>query len=150
MKNPIRVVNPRPSCHAEDCTRKARTAGYCPRHYQQIRRHGRLTPERKYQQRGVHCQASGCQQSEVPEAIVLGITSRSGGTAVSRPNVSGSTAANPVACPVAMPTMPRAATANAIIWRIIICPSVLRSSPIRRKCNCYKPHRLRLNRSTFQ
>ena len=65
MESPIRIINPRQPCKAQNCTRNARTAGYCPRHYQQIRRHGRLTPEREYQHRGDHCQAAGCQQPEV-------------------------------------------------------------------------------------
>ena len=54
-----------PTCNAPGCEREARTAGYCPRHYQQIRRHGRLTPEREYFQRGGQCKAHRCRQPEV-------------------------------------------------------------------------------------
>lgn len=52
-------------CKAQGCERPARTAGYCPRHYQQIRRHGRLTPEREYHSRQGACQAQGCDHSEI-------------------------------------------------------------------------------------
>jgi len=37
----------RPLCQADTCHSPARTSGYCPRHYQQIRRWGRLTPEKE-------------------------------------------------------------------------------------------------------
>ena len=52
-------------CKAPACDQEARTAGYCPRHYQQVRRHGRLTPEREYSQRGPSCRAKGCSEPEV-------------------------------------------------------------------------------------
>jgi hypothetical protein len=39
--------------------------GYCPRHYQQMRRHGRLTPEREYGHRSGTCCVGGCQHAEV-------------------------------------------------------------------------------------
>ena len=48
MKRQIIKESWRPIGEAEDCEAEARTAGFCPRHYQQIRRHGRLTPEREY------------------------------------------------------------------------------------------------------
>lgn len=54
-----------PVCKASGCSRHARTAGYCPRHYQQIRRHGRLTPEREYAQRGTVCSVERCQEDQV-------------------------------------------------------------------------------------
>lgn len=53
-----------PVCKAIDCDREARTAGYCPRHYQQIRRHGQLTPKREYHPRGNQCKVETC---EVPQ-----------------------------------------------------------------------------------
>ncbi|MBN98935.1 MAG: hypothetical protein CME16_06760 [Gemmatimonadetes bacterium] len=53
-------------CKAETCGDRARTSGYCPRHYQQIRRHGRLTPEREYDKRGAHCNCETC--NDVPIA----------------------------------------------------------------------------------
>ena len=53
------------NCIAHYCDKAARTAGYCPRHYQQIRRHWRLTPEREYGQREGICQAVECQHVEV-------------------------------------------------------------------------------------
>ena len=41
------------------------TAGYCPKHYQQLRKYGRLTPEREYQKRGPVCHAPGCPDPPV-------------------------------------------------------------------------------------
>ena len=38
------------------------TGGYCAKHYQQIRRFGRLTPEREYQRQGPECLAPGCHR----------------------------------------------------------------------------------------
>ena len=55
----------RPICRAEDCDAEVRTAGLCPRHYQQIRRHGRLTPEREYSKRNGSCLVNGCGESQV-------------------------------------------------------------------------------------
>lgn len=54
-----------PVCKAHDCDREARTAGYCPRHYQQIRRHGHLTPEREYHQRGNRCTVGHCEGLQI-------------------------------------------------------------------------------------
>ncbi len=48
------------TCRAPECGAGARTVGYCPKHYQQIRRHGRLTPEREYCSRGGVCVVGGC------------------------------------------------------------------------------------------
>ena len=55
----------KPGCKADGCDREARTTGYCPRHYQQIRRHGRLTPEREYHKRGDECVVDGCQEPQI-------------------------------------------------------------------------------------
>jgi len=55
----------KPLCRAHNCDQEARTAGHCPRHYQQIRRHGRLTPEREYGHRQGKCKAEGCDQAEI-------------------------------------------------------------------------------------
>lgn len=52
-------------CSAENCDKYARTMGMCPRHYQQKRRHGRLTPELEYQIRGENCAAKGCEELPV-------------------------------------------------------------------------------------
>jgi hypothetical protein len=52
-------------CRAGGCDRQARTAGYCPRHYQQVRRWGRLTPEREYRRREGCCQVEQCGESQV-------------------------------------------------------------------------------------
>ncbi len=52
-------------CKVESCEVEARTAGYCPRHYQQVRRHGRLTPEREYGKRGSGCLVDGCAEEQV-------------------------------------------------------------------------------------
>ena len=50
-------------CQAPPCDREAVTAGYCPKHYQQIRRCGRLTPEREYGKwKGAPCQVDGCER----------------------------------------------------------------------------------------
>ena len=52
-------------CRAAGCDAEARTAGFCPRHYQQIRRHGRLTPEREYRKRNGECRVNGCGEGQV-------------------------------------------------------------------------------------
>lgn len=49
-----------PACTAPRCARPAETAGYCCRHYAQVRRHGRLTPEREYDHRPAQCIVPGC------------------------------------------------------------------------------------------
>lgn len=54
-----------PVCKAESCVQETRTAGYCPRHYQQIRRHGHLTPEREYHRRGNRCRVERCQDAQI-------------------------------------------------------------------------------------
>lgn len=48
-------------CEAPSCEQVARTVGYCPRHYQQVRRHGRLTPERERIYGRTACQIDQCQ-----------------------------------------------------------------------------------------
>jgi len=65
MENKIIRARWRPACKAGGCDREARTAGYCPRHYQQIRRHGRLTPEREYRKRGNKCVVENCGEPQV-------------------------------------------------------------------------------------
>ena len=52
-------------CRAQGCDRNARTMGYCSRHYQQIRHHGRLTPEREYHKRGTYCIVEQCQEPQI-------------------------------------------------------------------------------------
>lgn len=52
-------------CEADGCDMEARTAGLCPRHYQQVRRHGRLTPEREYGKRGECCLVGDCREEQV-------------------------------------------------------------------------------------
>lgn len=56
-------------CNAEGCDKPARTAGYCPRHYQQVRRHGRLTPEREYHRRNGQCQVNDCNGPEIAKGL---------------------------------------------------------------------------------
>ena len=56
-------------CTAPGCNRPERTAGYCPKHYQQVRRHGRLTPEREYQSRGRSCSVSTCQRQQIAKGL---------------------------------------------------------------------------------
>ena len=56
-------------CMGPGCRQEVRTAGYCPRHYQQIRRHGRLTPEREYQSRGASCTAGQCDKPQVAKGL---------------------------------------------------------------------------------
>ena len=65
MESQIVKGNWRPICRAEDCDAEVRTAGFCPRHYQQIRRHGRLTPEREYSKRNGSCGVEGCDEGQV-------------------------------------------------------------------------------------
>ena len=52
----------RPLCRAHNCEQGERTAGYCPRHYQQVRRHGRLTPERERVYGRTTCQIANCPE----------------------------------------------------------------------------------------
>ena len=52
----------KPLCRAQGCNQEARTSGHCPRHYQQIRRHGRLTPERERIYGRTKCQVATCQE----------------------------------------------------------------------------------------
>ena len=58
------MTDPAAICRADNCTHRPTTAGYCPRHYQQLRRHGRLTPEREYQKLGATCQAANCSRPQ--------------------------------------------------------------------------------------
>ena len=51
-----------PLCRAHNCDQGARTSGYCPRHYQQVRRHGRLTPERERVYGRTTCQVTDCHE----------------------------------------------------------------------------------------
>jgi hypothetical protein len=52
-------------CQAPGCGSPARTRGYCPRHYQQVRKFGRLTPEREYYHREAWCSVEGCRDLQV-------------------------------------------------------------------------------------
>lgn len=65
MNKTDRQIHWQPLCKAGDCQQPARTTGYCPRHYQQVRRYGRLTPEREYRHREGQCVAQHCQESQV-------------------------------------------------------------------------------------
>tara|TARA_B100001123_G_scaffold316319_1_gene354196 strand:- start:227 stop:616 length:390 start_codon:yes stop_codon:yes gene_type:complete len=56
-------------CKADGCGHDSRTGGYCPKHYQQVRRHGRLTPEREYKKRGQHCSVDGCKEPEIAKGL---------------------------------------------------------------------------------
>ena len=59
-------VGSKSTCKAPDCSAPVDASGSCWKHYQQIRRHGRLTPEREKgnlearKQRS--CEAKGCEQ----------------------------------------------------------------------------------------
>ena len=57
------------TCRAPECGRVARTARCCPRHYQQIRRHGRLTPEREYRSRGGVCSVGACDKAQIAKGL---------------------------------------------------------------------------------
>lgn len=57
------------ACQASGCERESRTSGYCPKHYQQVRRHGRLTPEREYRSRGVSCGVDGCSRVQIAKGL---------------------------------------------------------------------------------
>ena len=63
-KGSLQVDNLKQVCKAENCGESSRTKGYCSRHYQQIRHHGRLTPEREYGKRGTYCQVENCQEPQ--------------------------------------------------------------------------------------
>ena len=54
-------------CIAPGCERRREVAGYCAKHYQQVRRHGRLTPEREYLCGSLtqECKVSGCTNTWV-------------------------------------------------------------------------------------
>ena len=65
MKDAVYRKRWQPLCQADTCQQPARTAGYCPRHYQQVRRYGRLTPEREYRPRQGGCVAQHCQMPQV-------------------------------------------------------------------------------------
>ena len=54
-------------CSADACQRPTKSRGYCGRHYQQIRRHGRLPPEREYLCGSLtsECKVSGCANTWV-------------------------------------------------------------------------------------
>ncbi len=56
-----------PFCKADDCVEAGITTGYCPRHYQQVRRHGMLTPEREHGKRDPNrvCRVKGCEEPEI-------------------------------------------------------------------------------------
>jgi len=47
------------TCKAPNCDRLVVSRGYCGKHYQQIRKHGRLTPEKEHR-RIKNCMADGC------------------------------------------------------------------------------------------
>lgn len=53
----------RKTCKAKECGNEAKSKGYCPKHYQQVRLHGHLLPERKTL--GEECIAPGCGNSPV-------------------------------------------------------------------------------------
>ena len=59
----------RPVCRAESCRQEAKTGGYCPKHYQQLRRHGRLTPEREYHKRGTKCLVEKCADTPIAKGF---------------------------------------------------------------------------------
>ena len=59
----MQIKSPR-VCPVETCNATAEVAGLCPKHYQQIRRHGHLTPEREYRKRGTTCEAEGCSEAQ--------------------------------------------------------------------------------------
>ena len=56
-------------CKASRCSRRAHTTGLCSRHYQQVRRHGRLTPEREYHPRGEVCIVEGCPKPQIARGL---------------------------------------------------------------------------------
>jgi hypothetical protein len=57
------------ACQAPHCGRASRTSGFCPKHYQQMRRHGRLTPEREYRSRGDGCSVDGCAREQIAKGL---------------------------------------------------------------------------------
>ena len=49
-------------CKAEDCSQAEIARGFCFRHYQQVRRYGRLTPERERIYSRTTCQVTDCHE----------------------------------------------------------------------------------------
>jgi len=54
----MRKKQPRKICSAAGCDRPSRSKGYCPRHYKQFLRHGRLTPDKEHRD---GCMIKGCK-----------------------------------------------------------------------------------------
>ena len=65
MKNEVAVIIEQRLCQAPSCERLALTRGYCSRHYQQLRRCGRLIPDREYGHRSERCSVDHCQAPQV-------------------------------------------------------------------------------------
>ena len=63
------VENTVEECGASHCVAVSRASGYCPKHYQQVRLHGRLTPEREYRSRGSECGVGNCQKEQIAKGF---------------------------------------------------------------------------------
>ena len=57
------------TCGVAGCGRPRTARGLCNRHYQQMRRHGRLTPEREYGERHRSCQVPSCGEGAVAKGL---------------------------------------------------------------------------------
>ena len=61
-----RKKSPTTPCKAPDCdkvcdTKRGGARGFCPQHYQQVRRHNRLTPEREHDHGLGYCRVDKCE-----------------------------------------------------------------------------------------
>jgi hypothetical protein len=52
-------------CRAKGCDKLQFSRGYCRKHYEQLRKHGRLTPELERRQHDPCCGAEGCEETQV-------------------------------------------------------------------------------------
>ena len=61
-----RVSESQGQCKAAGCARQVSISGHCARHYQQVRKYGRLTPELEYSLgTDLVCGVQGCEAPRI-------------------------------------------------------------------------------------